>query len=447
MLHYGFVISTTLPTLAGNLMGDITSGYIFVPSEGTNRLTSSKLNRMGNGAVINPSFISSKPAVSGPASGDQLIMLKADGTYARVPATAFGGGATGPPGPTGPTGENAFTTTTTGFTVPAVGATVNVTVADASWAVVNEMVYVLGAGGSGLAGVLQITAISGNTLTLLNPTPAPAIPLADNTQSGLLRQVSGNVTDYVGGDNNCHALPATPPAGSGYWDAKSGFYWNDDFVNNSGTLVPQYGSQVAGGVIQLINTSTYGQDTTKKVVGYYEFTTGTTSGTNQGAALYCGMAGINNGSIVYGLGALTAKCRMFWEATLPVTAINYRFRFGLGQAVGSGYLFNAPQQSFFFEWVPDLNSGQWRVGVGGATITYSNTSVAAVADTAYLLQIDVNAAWTQITFTINGTVVAIVSSGIPLTKGNMMVSHARDTGTTNYLMAFDSWNIYYPFSR
>src|SRR5215469_8898071 len=76
-------------------MSDIQSGYIFVPSEGTNRLTSPKLNRALSGAVISPSFISSKPAVSGPSSGDQLIMLKADGTYARVPATAFGGGGGG----------------------------------------------------------------------------------------------------------------------------------------------------------------------------------------------------------------------------------------------------------------------------------------------------------------------------------------------------------------
>jgi hypothetical protein len=74
------------------MASDITLGYIFVPAEGTNRLTAQKLNRMGNGAVINPSFISAKPAVSGAASGDQFIMLKADGTYARVPATAFGGG-------------------------------------------------------------------------------------------------------------------------------------------------------------------------------------------------------------------------------------------------------------------------------------------------------------------------------------------------------------------
>jgi hypothetical protein len=73
-------------------MSDITPGYIFGTAEGNGRLTSSKLNRMGNGATINPSFIANKPSVSAPATGDQLLMLKADGTYARVPATAFGSG-------------------------------------------------------------------------------------------------------------------------------------------------------------------------------------------------------------------------------------------------------------------------------------------------------------------------------------------------------------------
>jgi hypothetical protein len=116
------------------------------------------------------------------------------------------------------------------------------------------------------------------------------------------------------------------------------------------------------------------------------------------------------------------------------------------QTPGS-FLTSNPAQGFFFEWVPDQNSGLWRVGVGGASIVYANTSIAVVADTAYDLEIDVNAAWTQITFLINGTSAAVVTTGIPTTKGNMVVIHARDTGTTNYLMAFDAWNIYYPFAR
>ena len=41
-----------------------------------------------------------------------------------------------------------------------------------------------------------------------SPGSGTAPPLADTTQDGLLRKVSGSATDYVGGDNACHALPA-----------------------------------------------------------------------------------------------------------------------------------------------------------------------------------------------------------------------------------------------
>lgn len=117
-------------------------------------------------------------------------------------------GPTGNAGPTGPNGLPSFNLTTTGFTVPAVGATATVTLVDASWCEVGAFVNVSGAAGSGQAGMLQITAISGNQITLLNPTPPPAIPNASATQAGLLAQLSGNSTDYVGGDNTCHNLVA-----------------------------------------------------------------------------------------------------------------------------------------------------------------------------------------------------------------------------------------------
>jgi hypothetical protein len=39
-------------------------------------------------------------------------------------------------------------------------------------------------------------------------TGADQIPNASATARGLLGQLSGNTTDYVGGDNTCHALPA-----------------------------------------------------------------------------------------------------------------------------------------------------------------------------------------------------------------------------------------------
>jgi hypothetical protein len=78
------------------------------------------------------------------------------------------------------------------------------------------MLYVNQAGGGGQAGVLQVTAKAGNTLTLLNPVPPPAIPLADNTQSGLLKQLSGNTAQFVDGTNTCRTPPAATATVTGY---------------------------------------------------------------------------------------------------------------------------------------------------------------------------------------------------------------------------------------
>jgi hypothetical protein len=83
---------------------------------------------------------------------------------------------TAPPsgtGPAGPAGANASAVSTSAFTVPAVGATATVTLADASWVVVGQMLYAASAGGGpGLAGALQVTAKAGNVVTLLNPPSA-----------------------------------------------------------------------------------------------------------------------------------------------------------------------------------------------------------------------------------------------------------------------------------
>jgi hypothetical protein len=118
-------------------------------------------------------------------------------TGAAVPGTVVPSGAEVAPGGAqgqgGQSGQPAYSLTTASLTIPAIGQTANVTVQNSSWANVGEFVSVQGAGGSGQSAVLQITAISGTTLTLLNP-----------TQGGL--SLSGNSTDYVGGDGTSHNL-------------------------------------------------------------------------------------------------------------------------------------------------------------------------------------------------------------------------------------------------
>lgn len=78
-------------------------------------------------------------------------------------------GPTGPTGSQGNPGLNAFNVTSGAFTVPAVGSSVNVMLSDASWVVAGQYVYVAGAGPGGTGGMMQITAKSGNQVTLLTP--------------------------------------------------------------------------------------------------------------------------------------------------------------------------------------------------------------------------------------------------------------------------------------
>lgn len=74
-----------------------------------------------------------------------------------------------PGGGTGPPGLNAFNVTSGSFTVPASGATVSVSLNDASWVVVGQMVVVAGAGGGTVAGSMYVSAKAGNQLTLQTP--------------------------------------------------------------------------------------------------------------------------------------------------------------------------------------------------------------------------------------------------------------------------------------
>ena len=96
------------------------------------------------------------------------------GAASSVPGPQGPAGATGPTGNTGPagsqgpTGSPAWTLTTAGFTVPAVGSSVVANVSDTSWATPGAWVYAAGAGGPGVAGLLQITAKTTTTLTLQN---------------------------------------------------------------------------------------------------------------------------------------------------------------------------------------------------------------------------------------------------------------------------------------
>lgn len=132
--------------------------------------------------------------------------------------TAGNAGPTGPTGPignTGPTGLPAHTLTIAGFTVPAVGSSITVSVTDTSWAALKEYVWVQDAGGPGIAGAMQITAITSNSLTLMN-VGSSMIAVFNRTQDGLAPKSGGTTgtTNYLREDGSW-AAPAGSGGGSG----------------------------------------------------------------------------------------------------------------------------------------------------------------------------------------------------------------------------------------
>jgi hypothetical protein len=76
--------------------------------------TPNKLNLLLERAVVQPGAIGNKPPTSGVATGDYVLVQKADGKLYKCPATALGSGAQGPKGDPGPANVLSVSSTTTG---------------------------------------------------------------------------------------------------------------------------------------------------------------------------------------------------------------------------------------------------------------------------------------------------------------------------------------------
>lgn len=126
-------------------------------------------------------------------------------------------GATGAAGSDGTDGINAFTTLTSNLTIPAVGASVSVTVADNSWMVVGQTVF---AGDGVDKGTFSVASKTGSTqvsLTFLNAqgdSSVGAVIGSGGTVSpsgrvaNLAVPLPVGIPDNTTGDNNVAALAA-----------------------------------------------------------------------------------------------------------------------------------------------------------------------------------------------------------------------------------------------
>lgn len=68
-------------------MADITTSRVF--TDGEKGITATKLNDIIGSSTIQPAFVSAKPVSGTAVAGDNLLLLKAAGTYAQVDASAF----------------------------------------------------------------------------------------------------------------------------------------------------------------------------------------------------------------------------------------------------------------------------------------------------------------------------------------------------------------------
>ena len=184
---------------------EIASDVSFSNAETGRMPTPNKLNLLLERSIVQPGTIGNKPPTSGVATGDYLLVQKADGKLYKVPGTAIGGGTQGPkgdPGPAGPAGPTgpagpastvpgppgstgpagtagtpAWTlVTTASFVVPPYNATVVVSVADTTWIAIGEWVYADDAEGTGVAGILKVQSKTASSVTLWNPNPPAPNP-------------------------------------------------------------------------------------------------------------------------------------------------------------------------------------------------------------------------------------------------------------------------------
>lgn len=122
-------------------------------------------------------------------------------------------GAAGTPGAVGPTGQPAYTLSLSGFTVPAIGTTVTVSVDDTSWAALSEIVWVQDAESPGVAGPMQVTAKTATTLTLLN-IATQSLSVFTRTSDGLTPQSGGSGTTRFLREDASWAAPAGGTGGT-----------------------------------------------------------------------------------------------------------------------------------------------------------------------------------------------------------------------------------------
>lgn len=134
-----------------------------------------------------------------------------DTPITNVPGPA---GADGAAGAAGTNGTNAFTTTTAGYTQPAVAATVSVAVVTSAWAVIGQVVYIQNGGYYTVTAIADSTHITVSNLGYTgNAAPAAVIGSGQKVGPGGLKGVDGVAVGVT-----LNSISPTIQRGDSLWD-------------------------------------------------------------------------------------------------------------------------------------------------------------------------------------------------------------------------------------
>ena len=242
-------------------------------------------------------------------------------------------------------------------------------------------------------------------------------PIADATQDGLLRKVSGLSTDFVDGTNNCHPLGKGPT---------SHYYDYDDFIGGLATVAPttsklfNLGTNAGAGSVAQGYTADMGDGRH----GVIQLSGGSVA-QNWGRAFMGGGFYLRASTVTFRMivnpfnaGATAAAQHLVGLSSSPgpvVAITNYYIIF---------YLIRASSPNWFYQ-VRNLSA-----------FTSADTGVVATINTWFDLKLVANA--TSVKFYINGVQVgSTITTNIPV--GQLLYPYAAHNSATDttlsYLMA------------
>jgi hypothetical protein len=324
-------------------------------------------------------------------------------------------------------GSPAFTTTAANFDVPAVGGSVVVTMVDASWVTIGQMVVVETAGGGPAnAYSFKVVAKAGNQVTLQNI----ATTYAGAGIGDMLKSVYDADVDSI--VDAAETLSESPVC-----------LYQDHFLTGSDA---SYGCWIASGTGANKGQSTSSADHP----GVYAINTGTSNGA--AATGYVFMTAGNG--YTYGTGALAFRSVFLPSSVKPTSAAAQlsKVLLGMGTQPTNGTYPGADFVGFVF----DPSSGManaannWGLLTRKASVsTYTDTGLAytfVYADLSFYA--DATGVYFK-AYAWGGAVPAksaAITSNVPLAATPLcMVLHALNgaAGTTNYQHFIDLWEVAY----